>query len=267
MYTKPTIYASLIGRIGNNLFQIAAVASLAKKYNCAYAVIPYPYMLPEPDNCLLSDYLRQFKDTLLKDICIQNTHPEQYNIYNEPHYHYQQIPFQENIFLCGYFQSEKYFDQPLIKELFKIPLSVKDILQTKYGSLLREDITSINVRRGDYLNCSEYHPVCSLDYFKRAIDIIGRDKLFMITSDDLTWCKKNFTGDNFYFADRTAPEENLYLQSLCKNNIISNSSFSWWGAWLNPYKNKKVIAPKIWYGPQAASLNFQDLLPETWIKI
>lgn len=140
-------------------------------------------------------------------------------------------------------------------------------MQEKYGSLLKEDVCSINVRRGDYLNCSDYHPVCSLEYFNQAIDRIGRDKQFLITSDDLPWCKENFIGDHFHFADRTVPEENLYLQALCTNNIISNSTFSWWGAWLNPNVNKKVIAPKVWYGPQAADLNTQDLLPDSWIQI
>lgn len=178
---------------------------------------------------------------------------------------HQQFP--ENLLLWGYFQSEKYFDAPLVRELFKIHPDTYHLLNRKYGDLLKEEITSINVRRGDYLKCPDYHPVCTLDYFNHAIDLIGRDKHFLITSDDLAWCRENFIGKNFHFADRTAPEENLYLQTLCTNNIISNSSFSWWGAWLNSNTDKQVVAPRIWYGPQAENLNTQDLLPDSWLKI
>lgn len=263
----PTLYVNLMGRLGNNLFQIAAAASLAKKYNCPFIAIPQSCALQESDNCPLPDYLLKFKDTILKNVPMQNHYPEHYNQYSEPFYHYQEIPYQENLLLWGYFQSEKYFDIPTVRELFKIPASIDAILQKKYGSLLREELVSINVRRGDYMLRQDYHPVCSPAYFNRAIELIGKDKQFMITSDDLPWCKEHFTGDNFHFADYTDPEENLYLQTLCTHNIISNSSFSWWGAWLNPNRNKKVIAPLRWYGPRAADLNTKDLLPDAWLRI
>lgn len=265
--SKSTIYVSLMGRLGNNLFQIAAAVSLAKKYNSNFIAIPQDIKLSEPDNCSLSDYLLQFKDTILNNVPIQTFYPKYYVEYNEPFYQYQEIPYQENILISGYFQSEKYFNPPVIRELFKIPESINDILQKKYGSLLHEEIVSINIRRGDYILLQSYHPLCSLDYYNRAINIIGKDKQFMITSDDLSWCKENFVGDNFHFVDQTAPEENLYLQTLCTHNIISNSSFSWWGAWLNPNRNKKVIAPLIWYGPQASHLDTKDLLPDAWLRI
>ena len=264
---KPKIYVKLIGRIGNNMFQIAAAASLAKKFNCDFIAIPDSYFLPEPDHCYLYEYLQQFKNTIFQNIDFEINYPAQYKLYSEMCFNYKEIPYDENIFISGYFQSEKYFDQELVRELFKIDPDTYNLLIQKYGDLLKEEVTSINVRRGDYLKCSDRHPVCTLEYFNDAIDIIGRDKQFLIISDDLPWCKENFIGTNFYFADRTIPEENLYLQTLCTNNIISNSSFSWWGAWLNPNVNKKVIAPKIWFGSQKETLNTQDLLPDSWLKI
>ncbi|MEG1580109.1 MAG: alpha-1,2-fucosyltransferase, partial [Bacteroidaceae bacterium] len=225
-----TIYASLIGRIGNNLFQIAAVASLAKKNHCNFVGIAKPlYYLPSPDNCVLREYLLQFEDNLLRNIGNMETlDPETYELYEEPFYHYQEIPYKENLLISGYFQSEKYFDEPLVRELFRIDDKTKETLYSKYGELLNNEVTSINVRRGDYLNVQNYHPVCPLEYFERAIDRIGRDKQYLITSDDLPWCKEHFRGNNFNFADRVDPVENLYLQSLCRNNILSNSSYSWW---------------------------------------
>ncbi|MEG1729927.1 MAG: alpha-1,2-fucosyltransferase, partial [Bacteroidaceae bacterium] len=183
------VYAKLFGRIGNNLFQIAAAASLAKENHCKFAVIADPdYYLPEPDYCILREYLLQFEDSLLRNVGhIGMTYPEESKLYCEPLYHYKKIPYEENILLSGYFQSEKYFDKPLVRELFRIDNNTKEILYAKYGELLAKGVTSINVRRGDYMKQQDYHPVCSMDYFNEAINIIGREKQYIITSDDLPW--------------------------------------------------------------------------------
>ncbi|MCD7977616.1 MAG: alpha-1,2-fucosyltransferase [Tannerellaceae bacterium] len=168
----------------------------------------------------------------------------------------------------GYFQSEKYFDSSLVRNMFKIDNETQDFLKEKYDEILElPGITSINVRRGDYLKVQDHLPVCSLNYYNKAIEIIGKDKPYLITSDDLEWCRQNFKGDKFYFAECTNPTYDLYLPSMCQNHIISNSTFSWWGAWLNNSEDKKVIAPLRWFGPKYAEHNTQDLLPEKWIKI
>ena len=263
---KPVLYVNLMGRIGNNLFQLATAASLAKKYDCRMIAIPNPYYEKFPDYCL-SNYLQPFKSTLLRNILIHKDVPSIYSLYKEPSWHYQEIPYQPNLFLWGFFQSEKYFDTPLVRELFQIDSLTSNILYQKYGSLLSRGAVSINVRRGDFLSCQDYHPVCTLDYFNEAIDLIGRQREFLITSDDLPWCKTHFKGANFHFADRTDPVENLYLQSLCTDHILSNSTFSWWGAWLNPDTFKTVVAPRKWFGPKDSDKDTTDLLPKNWIQI
>lgn len=268
-YTEPTLYVNLIGRIGNNLFQLATAASLAFRNNCRMVAIPdSSYVLPEPDNCSLYQYLNQFRSSLLRKVDIRVKKPMEYILYEEPFYQYKAIPYRNGLFLQGYFQSEKYFDSSFVHDLFQIDTNTYNLLFRKYGFLFQnKEVTSINVRRGDYLSCPDFHPVCSLEYFQNAVEIIGTKTQFLITSDDIDWCKSHFVGDNFYFADRIDPVENLYLQTLCTNNIISNSSFSWWGAWLNPNPNKTVIAPKIWYGAKAYGMDTLDLLPISWIKI
>ena len=115
------------------------------------------------------------------------------------------------------------------------------------------------------MNLPNHHPACNLGYYKEAIKLMDVNK-FIVFSDDMSWCKENFVGDEFIFMENNSDYIDLWLMSLCDNNIIANSSFSWWGAWLNQNPNKKVIAPKKWFGP-AINHNTKDLIPESWIII
>ena len=90
---------------------------------------------------------------------------------------------------------EKYFDKPLVKELFSIPADIKEYIYSKFGTILDQGVTSINVRRGDYTKLPHRYAVCSMSYFNKAIDYLGRDKKYLIISDDIEWCKKHFKGE------------------------------------------------------------------------
>lgn len=262
-----TVYVSLICRIGNLLFQIAVAASLAKKHNCKLVAILSDYWAPEPDNCYLSEYIKPFQENILRKISFSDEQPERYKLYIEPYFHYSPIPFRDGIFLHGLFQSEKHFDKAYIRELFSIDAETEKYINETYGFITEGNITSINVRRGDYLQQQESHPVCNLDYFFRAIERIGSKERFLICSDDIAWCKENFKGENFFFVEHVSPVIDLYVQTMCSNNIISNSTFSWWGAWLNPNPDKLVIAPQRWFGPKKEYLQTHDLLPDEWIRL
>jgi hypothetical protein len=259
------VYVLLDGRIGNNLFQIATAASLAYDNSTDFRIIPGNYYTP--DSCWLSDYLKQFETNILRKVKIIDQAPSNVKVYNETGFHYEKIPYQENILLNGFFQTEKYFNKQLVRDLFQIDDSTKKYILNKYGHLLNDEITSIHVRRGDYLKESDNYAVCSYAYFKKAIKYIGVQKKFLIFSNDIPWCKKKFRGENFFFSEQESPIVDLYLQSFCSNHIISNSSFSWWGAWLNESPTKTVIYPAPWFGVAYSDKDTKDLVPAEWTQI
>ncbi len=264
------VYIELNGRIGNNLFQIAAGASYAKRHNLEFCAVCHDgYYLPEPDNCYIKDYVKQFKTNILRKIRIKEGRPqEECYYYYEKDGNYHPIPFHENILLYGVFHSYKYFDAELVRELYAISPQEREYINSKYGHILKSgEVTSIHVRRGDYYRQPHKYPVSTMSYFNKAIDYIGKDKKYLILSDDIDWCKQHFIGDNFYFSDYEKPVIDLYIQTLCTNNIISNSTFSWWGAWLNANPGKIVICPDPWFGRAFKSNNTKDLIPDNWIQI
>lgn len=228
-----------MGRLGNQLFQIAATVALALRNNDKYIFPPWQY-----------EQYFNLHDCFSDNIANVET-------YSEPYFHYAASPYKTNLNLNGYFQSSKYFDdnQDIIRNL----LAPTSIISTKYNH------TALHVRRGDYLNLTKEYIQLKMDYYQKAMDII-KSKHYIVFSDDITWCKENFRGDNVIFSEGRTPTEDLFLQNACEHNIICNSSFSWWGAWLNKNTSKIVVAPAQWFGP-ALPHNTKDLLPEKWIKI
>ena len=180
-----------------------------------------------------------------------------YTSYIESTFHYQEIPKRaENMVLFGYYQSEKYFKdfEDVIREdfTFRNPTDIK----------IEPGTTSLHVRRGDYVNLPDFHPLCTLDYYKEATSLFP-DQKFLVFSDDLEWCKVNIKGENIKYSEGTSAVEDLQRMRLCDNHIIANSSFSWWGAWLGANDNKRVVAPKKWFGPDAP-YDAKDLCCEGW---
>ncbi len=260
------IHILLKGRLGNNLFQIAAGASLAEAKHTRFCI----YAIDKASHPGLSssyEELISLKETLLRSVEIRKGKPECGTLYKETQFNYSPIPFQDELILNGYFQSEKFFSAELVRNMFRIDHQTKDYIEQKYGHLLKKEITSIHIRRGDYLANLDFHPICMMNYFRRAINRIGKEKRFLIVSNDVAWCKKRFKGPNFFFTEGESALVDLYLQSLCTNNIISNSSFSWWGAWLNENPRKTVICPDPWFGISAKHMDTRDLLPDSWVKI
>lgn len=200
------------------------------------------------------------------------------SVIHEPHFHfaYQMLHLNDNSYVCGYWQSEKYFaeiaNEIRIEFSFKLPLSDKNADLVK--KISSKDSVSLHVRRNDFVNISKIatvHGLCSMKYYKSAIKYISdrvKEPHIFIFSDDPIWVKNNLNLDcpcDFIDHNRGAESYNdMRLMSLCKHNIIANSSFSWWGAWLNPNPDKIVIAPKRWFSDQK---NVQDLLPMGWIKL
>lgn len=231
------------GRLGNQLFQIAATIGTANKLGLEAKFPKWEY----------SDFFESHINQNLNTSEIKNIH-------REPGFHYSPIPNWNNMDLIGYFQSEKYFSH--CKEIIRSHFSIKN---SKYTQ--KKETCSVHVRRTDYLRFSEYHPFPGLQYYESAIRIMKERgiKDFIVFSDDIEWCKQNLPGLNY--SEGNSNIEDLDLMSKCGHNIIANSSFSWWGAWLNKNPNKIVIAPSNWFGPAKRGVITDDLYCPVWIKI
>jgi len=254
--------AFLQGGLGNYMFQIAAAQALAWDIDTE-AVFDFNLASQVHRN------IRSYQDNIfgeIKDV----SNPTFRSRYPEPNFGYNPIPKVDSMYLIGYFQSEKYFKhhRDKILELFALSNEVERALLVKYSQIFNLDVEScsIHVRRGDYLKLQEYHPVLNMQYYEAAMREVNADK-YLIFSDDIEWCKENFVGDQFEFIEDEEDYIDMHLMSLCYHNIIGNSSFSWWGAWLNKYDFKKVVAPKKWFGPAKGGILVRDIIPEEWIKI
>lgn len=179
-----------------------------------------------------------------------------------------------NAYLEGWWQSYKYFESvsDIIRKDFtlknKLPINIENLKEV----IEKENSLCIHVRRGDYVGNS-HHEVVNKEYYDKGIEIIKSltniDKIYVF-SDDIKWCEENlkfpyptmFVGKE-YTGEKD--EGHMILMKSCKNFIIPNSSFSWWGAWLSDYKDKVVIVPKQWF--RDASINSEDLIPSGWIRI
>jgi|DEB0MinimDraft_12_1074336.scaffolds.fasta_scaffold00025_45 hypothetical protein len=266
------IYCNLKGGLANMFFEIAAVKSMAidKGVDCSFPNITAQLNLVNNDNKYNPiikhgwEYMEIFN--------ILNTTPprEVLPTFTYP-LHYQPIDLpKDNFIVNGFFQSEKYFihNRAEILEFLKIPDSILKIINEKYSTILRTRTTSLHVRRGDYVRHPNHYHQQTIEYFNEAIDRLKDiTDTVVIFSDDIPWCKNNLKYENVVYISDEKDYIEIYLMSLCENNITVNSSFSWWGAWLNQNENKVVIGPKKWFGPALAKYNANDIVPETWIKI
>lgn len=184
-----------------------------------------------------------------------------------------------SLYLHGYFQSEKYFIQyrHVIKKLYSFPLTHTSFNLNEISNLIDSvNSVSVHIRRGDYVEdekTNTFHGLCSIDYYHRAFHYftqITDNPVFFVFSDDITWAENNLDNSIYNLVypkitNNTTSVTDMMLMSKCKHNIIANSSYSWWSAWLNSNPNKIVIAPKVWFLDKL--INTNDLIPESWIQI
>jgi hypothetical protein len=209
----------------------------------------------------------------------------------EPHFHYSEEfhnTCPDDVTLVGYFQTEKYFKE--IEDQIRKDFVFRDEWLEPCKGFLQEfegqEIAFLHVRRGDpnlvdrrgfkwaYVNCSDQHPIQPLEYYEAAIKRLPEDMPILVFSDSIEWCKEQefFQPDRFLFSEpedkysdgALVPYVDLCLMSLCDHAIIANSSMSWWGAWLMKNPNKKVIAPKMWFGTAYSQHNTEDIYCDNW---
>jgi hypothetical protein len=253
------ISANLMGGLGNQMFQImTAYAHSRDVQDDLYFDFGKCYT-PNQGN-KSEKYLNNFFKFLKNDK--QENHFQ--FIHREPSFSYNPIPKEKNLLLNGYFQSEKYFEKYKsdIKTVFNIDESKMRSVRNHLENMCSfNNLTSIHVRRGDYLKTPDYHPTLTIEYYEKCMQLAGNSK-FIILSDDMEWCKKTFTNKDVFFSDFTDELDDLYLIMMCDNKIMSNSSFSWWGSYLSPLDGK-IFAPKNWFGVLGPK-DTQDIYGKNW---
>lgn len=221
------------GRLGNQLFCIAATIGTAHRNGQLFVLPPWSYS---------SYFAHPLPTGQLPNACV----------YTQPSFAYQPVDLPTGDWdLRGSFQSERFFAEAVeqVRYYFTPAPDLLADLQTRYGQLLAQHPVSLHVRRGDYVRQRAAFPPQPLAYYQTAIDRFPPDTHFLVFSDDLPWCRRQFTGDRFTFVEGASDINDLFLMSLCRHHILSNSSFSWWGAWLNPLADKVVYCPAYWFGP------------------
>lgn len=252
------IVSSLLqGGLGNQLFQISAALSLSKELNIDTAF--------NLSSCLFNiqnNKIKKYQDNIFSKLSLTEDKKifNNLTIYNEPGFYYVKLPLQSNLLLNGYFQSEKYFilNKNYIQQIFSENSNVKIYINKKYSHINFKESVSIHVRRGDYLKFPDIHPVCTKEYYNNSLKLINNYKNLLIFSDDIEWCKENLKYDNCVYITGEEDFIDMYIMARCRDNIIANSSFSWWGSWLNNNPDKIVVAPSKWFGKNGPK-HFEDL--------
>lgn len=195
------------------------------------------------------------------------------DVIKEPGVYHSNVFLTRNCTFVGYWQSEKYFKDIREKLIESLRFGGVTSELKEFGNLLASgEYTSVHIRRGDYLLYPNvYMGVCTREYYLRAIEYIRQkesNSKFIFFSDDMDWTKKNISIPEAIYYDKSMFRDyqdwyDMYLMSRCQNNIIANSTFSWWGTWLNQSENHIVIAPRKWH----QNNDTPDIWCEEWIKL
>lgn len=273
-----------LGRLGNQMFEFAALCGIAKKHGYEFCIPPRNYKGIENyslHECFnLDDITEAFLETQ--------------NFMQERSFHFDEELFEscpDNVSLLGFFQSEKYFKhvEDFIREKFTFKNEYLEPCLELISNFEGQEPIMLHVRRGDpslvdprgfewsYTKCSDSHPPQTLSYYKKALSHFDKNQPVIIFSDSPEWVKKQklFSEDRFHISEPQekysdgsyTPYLDLCLMSLCSHAIIANSSLSWWGSWLQKNYNKKIIAPKKWFGPAKINHDTKNLYVEDWIVL
>jgi hypothetical protein len=257
------------GELGNQLFQIAATIGYADK-------IQQDYIFPIWKNMYnMDEYSKYFKNVISQSNLIDNNFID----YTEKTFAFEDIPTNlgENVNLLGYFQSQKYFKN-VSGEIFRVfePSTeilnkIKDLnyknticVQLRFydGSRASYSTNGINTDAGASIY---YSPEENIEFLTKSINYFGKDKSYLVTTNNFNKAKKMFgLYDNFIFLENYSYIEQFFIQTLCEHNIISNSSYGWWGAYLNKNVEKKIYAPKKWFKVSDNYFNTKDIYLSDW---
>lgn len=261
------------GRLGNQLFQYAVCYNIAKRLNVDFVIPKKNVDNIKTDGCFDYSNNKWLPYRFRMYDCFNITAPKLdsihvNNIFNEPYFQYSDTinTITDSTSIQGYYQSEKYFLESkgdILKE-FTFKSNIMDSSKNILEEFNNNEVVAIHIRRGDNI-INPVFPLISLEYIQNALNLFtDKEYNFLIISDDINWCKNIFPNDeNIKFSDSNNDFIDLCLMSLANHNIISNSSFSWWGAYLNSNPDKKVIAPLDWF--KNKNIDTKDLYCDNWI--
>jgi hypothetical protein len=255
---KPYVIGELYGQAGNNFFQIAATCALAWDNNAE------PYF---PGLSIIPSLYHHFFSRC-------KVYPPSKEVSfvgggGPPHQAYAPIPFHPSMKVDGYLQSEKYFvhHRERIVNLFAPCLQDMQYIRKKYKAILSNPQTvGVQIRHYFEDPSGSYFPQYGKAYLEKAMSQFPPSSLFVVSSNNVEFAKKNIPewAKNVLFLEGEPNYIDFYVLTMCKHNIITNSSFGWWSAWLNQNSNKIVVCPKVMFN----GLNYQDsICPESWVRV
>lgn len=251
---KSFVAANIFGQMGNNLFQVASACALAWDHQADPCF---------PDFDPASSVFQHVFYKCSRGCASATVHFE----WNEPAYSYNPIPYTPNMRIKGYFQSEKYFrhHRQKLLALFAPTASDYRYMRTKYWWVFDYPNT-VGVQIRDYkFEYPDIYPQYGKDYLDKALAQFDPSSLFVVSSNNLEFAKKQMPAwvKNVVYIENEANYIDLFLLSFCKHNVITNSSFGWWAAWLNQNPEKIVVRPAVW----VKGLAYEDVCPKEWISI
>ena len=293
------IIVKLTGGLGNQMFQYAAGRCLAHRLGVKLKldISNFQYVNNRSYELHLLNVIEDFStkedvfrivggnlqyniDRIFRTRYFVKSIRQHANYYRQPFFHFDEKFFDmpDNSYLEGYWQSERYFED--VREVLRKEFTFKNAL-TKENEAIAKQIRernsiSIHIRRSDYFYNSKLHKVHGLlrsEYYERALEKISTkvsDPHLYVFSDDMEWAKEYmaFNAPTTYVMNNRQPglaHQDMELMSMCKHNITANSSFSWWGAWLNSNPDKMIVAPQKWF--KTSNINTKDVIPDSWIRV
>lgn len=284
------IITKLIGGLGNQMFQYATGRSLAHRNNDSLKIDLSGYknqigVTPREYELSIFNINEVFSNTseisrlkrwnIISNLFFKNSR----KLYLEEGFRFNKkfCNLKGDIVLSGFWNSEKYFKdiETLLRKDFEFKKPINSSSIKILEQILHSNSVAVHIRRGDYVKdkkTNEFHGICDLNYYNKAMIIMEKkvkNIIYFVFSDDMDWARQNLKNERqMVFVDGNKGMDSwmdMALMSRCKHNIIANSTFSWWGAWLNNNGKKLVLAPNKWFNN--TTLDTRDLIPKEWTKI
>lgn len=255
------ISCNLMGGLGNQMFQAAHALAQGWKHDRETVFLPKSW------TPMQGRETSHYKNSVFRNLNFVDNIDGFTKVHEGPWEFTEVNPVEGDTVFEGYFQSGKNFlgyDSRII-DMFGPTGGFIFEMREKYPELLQDNTVSLHIRFGDYKQNPHIHPSVSKEYLDKALGMVGDYSHLFLFGDDKEWLLENFKGDNVTLIDEEDYVD-LWIMSLCKSNIISNSTFSWWAAFLNKNPNKKVFVPSIWFGPSGPQ-NYKDMFQPEWNKI